>query len=424
MIVAVAILLQAIICLGNGDYITVLNLGPQSNSNTNYQCYIPTAFTGYTLSYGRSFAVANGEAVSEIAWDVSGADRRWYVTEVFGMGVYYCKIVNNGVTTAVQTTKIREDALITPGNSKNTVTVNEGDNVTITFNTLLSSSLAWRKDGSSVFKIGAEKSVTFGSVATSDAGVYEMYEDGNREDRRHSFIKLIVRECPRHRWGPPNCTGDCEYCYNGGVCDDKTGLCICAPGFLGSTCETECGGNRHGWNCENRCSSQSRLTSCRNFQFCLPDPYGCSCVTGYKGLKCDTECSSGTFGADCAQTCHCKQGGCDRYKGRCTDTQDSSCAPPWTGTNCQKCQQNFYRENCEIECNKECECHRVTGKCIEGTCFGLNCDDEIDECGTGCLNGGTCTAEDSKHICKCPPGFSGPTCETETVVAYCSCALP
>ncbi|XP_071952983.1 uncharacterized protein [Antedon mediterranea] len=338
-----------------------MNIFPKHDNDYQYQCYIPTGYTGYSLSYGRSFAVANDDSLDETSWDVPRGDRR-YVAPNVGMGVYYCKIVNNGVTTVVQTTKIRDDALITPGNSKNTITVNVGDDVTIRFDTELTSDLVWRKDGSTPLKIGTEKSITFDPVETSDAGVYEMYEDGNREDRRHAFIKLIVRECPRHKWGPPDCTGDCEYCYNGGVCDDKTGFCICAPGFMGTTCETECNGNRHGWNCENRCTSKNRNYACRYIQFCLPDPYGCSCVTGYKGLKCDTECSSDTFGSDCAQTCHCKQGDCDRYTGICTN---SSCAFPWMGSNCQKCQSGFDGENCEIEC--PCECY-MTGRCIEGTC--------------------------------------------------------
>ncbi|XP_071952980.1 uncharacterized protein [Antedon mediterranea] len=363
MIVTVIIFLQVIlICLGNDRYITVLNIYPKYDNDFQYQCYPPTGYTGYSLSYGRSFAVANGESLNETPW-ILGSGRK-YVAPNVGMGVYYCMIVNNGITTVVQTTKIRNDALITPENSKNTITVNVGDDVTIRFDTELTSDLVWRKDGSTTLKIGTEKNMTFNPVETSDAGVYEMYEDGNREDRRHAFIKLIVRACPRHKWGPLNCTGDCEYCYNGGVCDDKTGFCICAPGFEGSMCETDCGYNRHGWSCENRCSNKHHPIRCSAFQFCLPDPYGCSCVTGYQGIKCITECSPGTFGADCAQTCHCEQGDCDRFRGTCTD---SSCAFPWMGSNCQECQHNFYGENCDMEC--PCECHRVTGKCKEGTCL-------------------------------------------------------
>ncbi|XP_071954248.1 angiopoietin-1 receptor-like [Antedon mediterranea] len=290
MIITLLALVQGIVsCSGNDGYVTVLNLSPQSNGNTGYQCYIPTTFTGYNLSYGRSFRVADDESLNETSWNVPRDDRRYVVYDPVGMGVYYCKIVKDGLTTIVQTTKIGDDALITPGKTKNTVTVNVGDDVTISFNTDLNGDLEWRKDGSPPFKNGIDKRMAFNSVEISDSGVYEMYKSGNRSQRLHSFIKLIVRECPRHKWGPTDCTGDCEYCYNGGVCDDKTGFCICAPGFSGSTCEIECGGNKHGWNCENSCTRHTRNNACKNFQFCLPDPYGCSCVTGYTGLKCDTD---------------------------------------------------------------------------------------------------------------------------------------
>ena len=43
-------------------------------------------------------------------------------------------------------------------------------------------------------------------------------------------------ECPPNRWGPPSCNGICDYCYNGGICDDKTGGCVCRPGFSGPNC--------------------------------------------------------------------------------------------------------------------------------------------------------------------------------------------
>ena len=43
-------------------------------------------------------------------------------------------------------------------------------------------------------------------------------------------------ECPLNRWGPPSCTGICDNCYNGGICDDKTGECVCRPGFSGPNC--------------------------------------------------------------------------------------------------------------------------------------------------------------------------------------------
>ncbi|XP_071954251.1 uncharacterized protein [Antedon mediterranea] len=195
MIVTALIFIQVVVfCLGNDGYITVLNLSPQNSGNNRYQCYIPSTFTSYNLSYGRSFGVRSWESLNETSWDVpSDIQNGRYVTDPVGMGVYYCKIVKDGATTIVQTSKIRENAVITPAGSKNTVTVNVEDDVTIRFNTYLNSDLVWRKNDSTELKIGTEKSMTFNPVETSDAGVYEMYQDGNRNDRRHAFIKLIVR---------------------------------------------------------------------------------------------------------------------------------------------------------------------------------------------------------------------------------------
>ncbi|XP_071952977.1 uncharacterized protein [Antedon mediterranea] len=362
-IISILTLVQMLIsCSGNNGYITVLNFPPQTNVYRYYQCYTPSSFNDYSLSYGRSFAVVDGESITETPWIVPDSSRKYIAMPSVGMGVYYCKLVKDSGTTTeiVETTRIRDDALITPVNSKTTVTVNVCDDVTIKFDTDISGDLMWRKDGSTPFKSGTETSTTFNPVETTDAGVYELYLNGARSDRRHSFIKLIVRACPCHKWGPPDCTGDCEYCYNGGVCDDKTGLCICAPGFKGATCEIACGGNRHGWNCENVCTRRADPSSCKNILFCLPDPYGCTCVTGYKGIKCDIECSPGTFGADCTQTCHCQEGACDRYTGICTE---AACEFPWTGYNCQQCQTGEVCE--ENECKEPCKHYRENGICKE-----------------------------------------------------------
>ena len=48
----------------------------------------------------------------------------------------------------------------------------------------------------------------------------------------------FLPECAAGRWDPPSCTGICDNCYNGGICDDKTGKCVCRPGFTGPNCLT------------------------------------------------------------------------------------------------------------------------------------------------------------------------------------------
>ncbi len=48
----------------------------------------------------------------------------------------------------------------------------------------------------------------------------------------------FISDCGSNRWGPPGCYGICDKCYNGGVCDAKSGKCICPPGFKGDNCLT------------------------------------------------------------------------------------------------------------------------------------------------------------------------------------------
>uniref|UniRef100_A0AAR2IQB9 receptor protein-tyrosine kinase n=1 Tax=Pygocentrus nattereri TaxID=42514 RepID=A0AAR2IQB9_PYGNA len=124
-------------------------------------------------------------------------------------------------------------------------------------------------------------------------------------------VGLLMAGCSAGMWGS-NCTETCPACANGGVCDDKTGECICPPGFKGPTCETVCGEGRFGRSCKDRCIDGQ----CRSLVFCLREPYGCSCASGWMGLNCSEECPPGYYGADCKQKCMCDKGGrCDRFRG-------------------------------------------------------------------------------------------------------------
>ena len=58
-------------------------------------------------------------------------------------------------------------------------------------------------------------------------------------------IYYYITACQAGRWGVPReeldkreCQSICDKCYNGGVCDDKSGKCICPPGFMGENCLT------------------------------------------------------------------------------------------------------------------------------------------------------------------------------------------
>ncbi|XP_033123015.1 tyrosine-protein kinase receptor Tie-2-like [Anneissia japonica] len=374
---------------GSQSYVTLLNHQPSNaEDGKGFQCYTPPIVSGDMLSYGRSYQIDSTDSLTDIPWNVLVGQTRYPTPDpaVAGgnVGVYYCKFVNGLITTIVQTTKRDSDAIIIPSNDKASVSANVGDNVKISFQVIgdVNRPLVWRKDNVEIVTEDTE-SLTFNPVNVNDAGVYEMHGTGQRNYRTHSFIMLTVRACPRHKWGPPDCTGDCEYCYNGGVCDDKTGLCICAPGFKGRLCEIECGQNKFGWNCEQICTKHNRADACKSYQFCLPDPYGCSCVTGFTGINCLTACSAGTFGAGCSQVCHCNSGTCNRYTGRCTGS-DTTCQERWTGSNCQECAKNFFGENCEQSaCTHPCTLCSRTGACVEGTChpnwLGKTCEIGISD---------------------------------------------
>ncbi|XP_056389003.1 tyrosine-protein kinase receptor Tie-1 isoform X2 [Hyla sarda] len=167
--------------------------------------------------------------------------------------------------------------------------------------------------------------LTFSSVQHSQGGVYSAGFMG-MSPLFSAFFRLIVRGCPDNKWGP-SCQKDCLDCLNGGVCDDSSGECICAPGFMGTHCEKACREGNFGRNCQETCR---RPHGCKGLTFCLPDPYGCSCGSGWSGTHCQTECLQGMYGANCALKCECQNGGsCNRFSG-CV------CPNGWHGQHCEK----------------------------------------------------------------------------------------
>ncbi|KAJ8040912.1 Angiopoietin-1 receptor [Holothuria leucospilota] len=371
----------------------------RSEANGQYQCHLSDPDTGTTVTSFRAVDTRNGGDSNNpdppdpvypgtnryphhrVTLDDDGDDE-WF-------GVFGCEATRNGKEdTRISTTRMRSDADFVPANELFTQTVNIGDeDVSITMNSPTgrdTNGIRWRKDNS-YFISSQSGSATFfipGPIQANDAGTYECHYNGERDMAKQGLNLLLVRACPANRWDPPHCDGVCDSCYNGGICDENNGKCVCAPGFMGDNCLQACGGNRYGHTCEKRCSFRNNEWRCTTYLFCLVHPFGCRCNTGWKGLACNTECDQNTFGASCLQSCHCVSNQCDRYRGTCTGS-NTNCMSGWTGDNCQgsiclisltlirvKCDGNYFGMDCSQECHCAKEnCNRESGLCKPGACL-------------------------------------------------------
>lgn len=62
------------------------------------------------------------------------------------------------------------------------------------------------------------------------------------------------------------------------------------------------------------------------------------------------------------------------------------------------------------------------GFCVCPLC--PRCESEIDECASNpCRHGGSCLDRFNMFVCECPPGYSGPTCDTNVCLLESSFLL-
>eukprot|EP00057_Strongylocentrotus_purpuratus_P012894 XP_011667368.1 PREDICTED: tyrosine-protein kinase receptor Tie-1-like [Strongylocentrotus purpuratus] len=182
-----------------------------------------------------------------------------YVTSKF--------ISSNGLFT--QTVNVNDIGVMISMDSR--INPDESDNV-----------ITWMKDGSEVLtSFDGQTQISFPNpIQTSDQGIYEIYYDNERDQNRGGLYRLIVRECTAGKWGPPECYGICDKCYNGGVCHDKSGLCICPNNFKGTNCleiPDECEDGYYGSQCTDKCH-------CLNDEPCDDNAGECpeqKCALGY-----------------------------------------------------------------------------------------------------------------------------------------------
>ncbi|XP_063962738.1 angiopoietin-1 receptor-like isoform X2 [Lytechinus pictus] len=396
---------------GEVVHITVLTIGYtaiETSSNVQYQCYRSEPDENATLSFGRSAPITTDTPPPSATNHPSDGDvllvkfsehgDTWHTA---GFGPFYCEAAKDARdVTRVTTFFQRSDAKFIPSDGVFTKAVYVNDTgVVISMNNRYQPDdngnvITWRKDGGDVLtQFEGQTSINFPNpIEISDQGIYEIYYHGERYQNRGGIYRLIVRECPAGRWGPPECYGICDNCYNGGVCDDKSGLCICPNNFMGDNCLNICSnthGNRFGLECEYRCSYRDdNVPYCRGNLFCLPNPYGCSCDVGSRGLACDSGgcqsswsgnncqipdiCEAGYYGSQCIDQCHCMDDvSCDKTTGACPQ----KCALGYSvrdgQENCQECEGGTFGLDCLQQCHcaqEACEIQRglCNGQCLDG----------------------------------------------------------
>ncbi|XP_068250952.1 receptor-type tyrosine-protein phosphatase F-like isoform X6 [Palaemon carinicauda] len=210
---------------------------------------------------------------------------------------------------------------------KLTVTVNREDDVVIEFRKPLNlTQMEWRhnqdpKKPYEKINMTDESKLIVPHDKTKESGVYLFKMDNNQPGAsKECAVAIIRRECPANRYGA-QCGLWCPDCMHGGVCDAKTGKCVCPPGFKGEWCEEACEGDQ----ILNSCTINPGVTS--NTQICLPSPYGCSCAPGKKGYWCNEDCDPGSWGVNCLQRCnHCVDGTCNTVTGKCSSGREDPCA--------------------------------------------------------------------------------------------------
>ncbi|XP_030830304.1 tyrosine-protein kinase receptor Tie-1-like [Strongylocentrotus purpuratus] len=285
-----------------------------SSSRWEYQCYRSVPDEDASLSFGRSAPITTDRSPPEEEQHSDGFPFLRVVRfptgdgwDRDGFGPFYCEASKSARdVTRVTTFCQRNDAKFISSHGLFTKTVNVNDtgvmiSMTRRFDPDVSDNvITWMKDGNEVLtSFEGQAQISFPNpIQTSYQGIYEIYYKNERYQNRGGLYRLIVRECPAGKWGPPECYGICDKCYNGGVCDDKSGLCICPNNFKGSNCLEICrtdGGNRFGLNCDFGCTVlNDGINKCHGYLFCLPDPYGCSCDVGAHGSACNTRKSSGS----------------------------------------------------------------------------------------------------------------------------------
>lgn len=196
-----------------------------------------------------------------------------------------------------------------------------------------------------------------------------------------------------------------DYCINEPCM--QHGRCISRPDGYECHCTTRYDGK----NCEVDTGPPCQSEPCKNGASCTEDnrgDYRCTCAPGYTGVHCESEISVHPL----CETEPCMNSGICKVPAN-SNKYECECVKGFTGPKCEIDWNDCASNPClnDGECIDEvggfhCNCSR-TGY------SGTLCQNNINECSKGnpCLNGGVCFDTYGSYICTCPISFGGSNCE-------------
>ncbi|XP_053354920.1 tyrosine-protein kinase receptor Tie-1 [Clarias gariepinus] len=317
----------------------VMDLTMKSNGSNLSQHFALSCITGERNTDGLELSIKKDNSIMRMTSEPSFTVQHPHSREVLatgftGMdhkGIFYCHLKQGSNHQTTVTLISNYKGHLRP--QRLTVVANKGDTVYLAMEVVGKEErdVTWKFNGNYCYMTNwgdvenRTAVLTLSNVVPDNAGIYSASYVGD-SPLFGAWMHLIVRDCPKNKWGT-FCDKECPECLNGGVCHDKGGDCVCPPGFMGTRCETACREGMFGRNCQESCKAEN---GCQGQTFCLVEPYGCSCASGWHGHHCNKPCPEGMYGADCRLSCNCKN------KGKCSRFSGCQCPNGWRGQHCEK----------------------------------------------------------------------------------------
>ncbi|KAF5897032.1 tyrosine-protein kinase receptor Tie-1 isoform X2, partial [Clarias magur] len=316
-----------------------MDLTMKSNGSNSSQHFALSCTTGERNTDGLELSIKKDNSIMRMASEATFTlqhpnSREVLATGFTGMnhkGIFFCHLKQGSNHRTTVTLISNYKGHLRP--QRLSVVANKGDTVNLSMEVVGKEErdVTWKFNGNYYYMThwgdveNRTAVLTLINVIPRNAGIYSASYVGD-SPVFGGWMHLIVRDCPKNKWGT-SCDKECPECLNGGVCHDKGGDCVCPPGFMGTRCETACREGMFGRNCQESCKAEN---GCQGQTFCLVEPYGCSCASGWHGHHCNKPCPEGMYGADCRLSCNCKN------KGKCSRFSGCQCPNGWRGQHCEK----------------------------------------------------------------------------------------